>query len=79
MPPDQDQERWNQVGGVADELKRELGEKRPDAAGEVGRRRRTRSGAEEPDRVAWYVGGKRNDPDEGGRKQEDAQELTGPA
>ena len=75
VPADDDQDRRDQVRRVAEELKRQLGEKRADPAGEV-RRRGVRAGAEEPDRVGRLVAGERDDPDERGRKERDADELA---
>ena len=38
MPADDDEHDGQQVGGVAEQLERQLGEERADAAGEVRRR-----------------------------------------
>ncbi len=61
--------------GVAEQLERQLGEERADAAGEV-RRGGVRARAEEPDGVGRLVAGERDDPDERGGEQRDADELA---
>ena len=61
--------------GVAEQLKRQFREERADPSGEIGRRG-VQAGAEEPRRVGRLVAGERDDPDERGREQRDADEFA---
>jgi hypothetical protein len=61
--------------GIAEQLKRELGEEGADAADEIHRRVRT-AGREEPDRVGRLVRDERDQPDERHCEEADAQKLA---
>ena len=63
---------------VAEQLKRQLGEKCADAASEICRLRGG-AGAEKPYRVGRLVGGQCYQPDERGSEQRDAEEFADPA
>ncbi len=76
IPADHHHHGGDEIRRVAEQLERQLGEKRADPAGEVDRRG-VRTGAEEPDRIGWLVAGQRHNPDQGGGEQRDADEFAG--
>src|SRR6185503_19039898 len=75
IPAGDDHRGGDEVGPVAEELKRQLAEKGADASGEVCRRAMP-AAAEEPHRVARLVAGERNNPDQRRREQRTPDELT---
>ena len=78
VPSEDDHRGGDEMRRVAEQLKRQLGEKCADAAGEICGLRGG-AGAEEPYRVGRLVGGQRYQPDERGGEQRDAEEFADPA
>src|SRR5205814_7286489 len=74
-PSDDDEDGGHEIRRVAEQLERRLGEKRADAAREVGGRA-VRAGAEEPHRIGRLVAGERDDPDQRRGEERDAEELA---
>ncbi len=75
MPADARSDDGREIGGIAYQLKRQLGEEGADAAGEV-RRRKVGAGVEEPDRIGRTVADERNQPDHRQREQADAEDFA---
>ena len=75
VPADDHHHDGDEVRRVAEQLKRQLGEKRADATGEVDRHR-VRARAEEPHRIRRLVAGERHDPDQRRGEQRDADEFA---
>src|SRR5262249_37271624 len=75
VPAEDDEHQRDEVRRVAEHLVRQLADEGADAAREIGRRQ-IRSRVEEPHGVGRAVAGERDQPDERGGEQRDAQELA---
>ncbi len=75
MPAGDADDRRNEIGRIAKQLERQLGEKRAHAPDEI-RGWVRRAGREEPHRVRRVVRDERDQPDQRQRKQRDADELA---